>query len=174
VPSGAPALVGAFTFLGGRGGGGGLGRLLRKSVSTWSGSDVGFTPESTDCRCARFVNYIVWILSFVKFLTAISDVDGEAHGRKSAGAHARSRQRAYEFLESVPPRPWFIAAAARRWAAGRSSTLRRDCSRASPRRPFLRSDTTPVPMCGKNAPGCRLFGGWRRPEGFKHSRARLW
>jgi hypothetical protein len=81
----------AFTFLGG-GGGGGLGRLLRKSVSTWSGSDVGFTPESADCRYARFVNYIVWIMSFVKFLTPISAVDGEAHGRKSAGAHARSHQ----------------------------------------------------------------------------------
>jgi hypothetical protein len=50
----------------------------------------------TDYRCARIVNYIAGIMSFVKFLATISAVEGEQHAGEPHGlasrAHAGSRR----------------------------------------------------------------------------------
>jgi hypothetical protein len=50
----------------------------------------------TDCRYARFVNYIAGIMSVVKFLGTISAIDGEQHGGEPHGlasrVHAGSRR----------------------------------------------------------------------------------
>src|SRR5450631_2776119 len=46
----------------------------------------------TDGRCARFVNYIAGIMSFLKFFATISAFDGEPHGgeppESASGAYA--------------------------------------------------------------------------------------
>ena len=89
-----------------------------------------------------------------------------AQGRRPAGMRAGRWSRV--------PRPCSIAAAAPKWAAGRSSMPRRRCCRVSRKRRFSHSDTAPGSKRGAKSPVSRLFGGLRPSGGFNPPLGRIW